>query len=315
MKNEACVMNLLKKFRQKLIQALLDKYLSEAPQAHFIYQQLQKNKVEKIILDHFALIELPSQQTGIYFLGQLFSALGFEVRGKGYLANKQNDFSWFAEADIINCSVKEALPQIVAADFRVEELSPKVAEVIKKYIQTTKLSSISEIQSLAARLKNNDEAAWQALWDLVWSRLTERQWPLPTVADFNCVQAENELLAWVLAYGSVVNHFTVRVDCLEKFSCLKEFNHYISEELQLNLNRQAAEIKGDRAAGLEQSSTQAPLLVKQLKDGEVMITEPFLEFIWRFPNKENPYYWQDYFTGFVPRFANHVVESLYDVEK
>lgn len=46
----------------------------------------------KIILDHLAIIDLPSQHTGINTLNQLFAALHYLPQGRDYLPDNQNEF-------------------------------------------------------------------------------------------------------------------------------------------------------------------------------------------------------------------------------
>ncbi len=302
---------MLKKFCLELNKALAQHYFQHAPQAASIYQCLLKLNAN-ILFDHFAFIEIPGTYTGIPLLSWLFSALGYQIEGQGYLSEKQNDFLWLAQTETKIALASEALPQIVIADFRYEEIPHEVLTIIKKYAAQTPPLIVENIEILAKQLANGEVAAWQPLWEIVLSRLTQRQWPLPTIGEYQKVYAANELLAWVLAWGNQINHYTIAVHHLHKhFSSLHAFNAWLIQNLSINLNWKKGEVKGNQQLGLEQSSTQSPPTQLTLADGEIHINEPFMEFIWRFPLVEKPLLWQDYFQGFIANQANYVIESVY----
>lgn len=306
-------MRLLKKVRQALTQHLWGHYKDTVPHFKMIEAALQKRKDNIVVLDHFAIIDLPGKYTGIPNLNQIFSALGYIVQGLDYLPEKQNDFLWMVEVDAVTQSAIETLPQIVVADFRLHELPQTVKKIIEKYTQEISQSPLSEIQRLSSKTYLGDVAAAEQLLALLINYFSTRQWSLPTVTDFKTVQEANELLAWVLLFGHVPNHFTISAHLLNSFNSLQSFMHFVAEDLGLPLNMQDGIIKGTPALGIEQSATLgAPIEIK-LADGSLFLPGPFIEFVWRFPIfDKKPVNWGDYYTGFIAQNANRVIESLYD---
>lgn len=309
------VIAMLKNIRQGIVKKLWETYREQSSQASSIEAKLQEKGINQFILDHFAVIDLPGPHTGIPQLSQIFSHLGYTARGKGYLPDKQNDFLWMAESDSDSLPAKEVLPQVVTADFRLDEMPIEIRKIIEKYSQQAKTSPLPTIQHLLDRAKNGDIAAAEQLELEVLRYLQGREWPLPTVAEFNLVQEFNELLAWVLVFGRKPNHFTVSVHLLDHFTDLAHFHDFIENEVQLELNRDGGVIKGGEQAGIAQGSTLGSPQAVKLIDGTIHVPTAFVEFVWRYPNDKavirKPGLWQDFFTDFVAQHANHVIESLY----
>jgi len=305
--------HLLKKTRQRLTQFFWQTYSHTNLASQKIATALQNRGNPHIVWDHFAIIDLPSAYSGIPYLSQLFSALGYRVQGVDYLAEKQNDFLWMVEEDAITQLATEVLPQIVVADFRLQELPATVKTIIEKYTQQMSPLSLQKIQCLSGKTYLGDTEAATQLLSLLIKYFSNRPWPLPTVADFNTVHQANELLAWVLLWGPIPNHFTISAHLLTGFDAMLSFMHFIEIELGLSLNTEGGVIKGNAALGIEQSSTLGMPMTVVLADGSVQIPGPFVEFIWRHPvdNNKVPVYWRDYYTGFIAQHANKVVESLY----
>lgn len=291
---------MLQQAQQFITQDLWQAYCRDLPQI----QRLETALNTALPLDHFAVIDLPGPHTGIPQLTQIFSTLGFEVRGQGYLADKQNEFWWMVEKNAQEKLAQNVLPQVVVADFRLDELPFEIKNIIKKYAaQSPKFSLV----------QNQTTIQQSALIHYFLGR----DWPLPTVAEFKTVQEFNELLAWVLVFGRKPNHFTVAVHLLSKFKSLHEFNQFLMDDLQFELNQRGGVIKGNAAVGIEQSSTVGVPTLVQLADGEVTLAGAFIEFVWRHPENNlstQPLLWGDYFSGFFGEYANNVIESLYKEE-
>lgn len=299
-----------KLIRQSVVHELWQQWRDQSPEVRQIAAGLQQRGCPPFVLDHFAVIDLPSTRSGMTELCQIFSTIGFQERGRGYLPDKQNDFLWLAEEDSAHCNAKDALPQIVVADFRLDEMPPEVKRIIEKYAMLTSNSPLADIRRLLEQKNANTTAAiTQRICDYL---TTGRDWPLPTVSDFSTVQSFNELLAWVLVFGRKPNHFTISVHLLPGFSDLADFNHFIEHDMQLSLNSDGGIIKGKKESGISQSSTKGVLRKIKLADGEVDLPTDFIEFVWRHPVSSNPpVKWDDYFTGFVAQHADYVIESLY----
>lgn len=296
-----------KTIRQAVIHDLWQHWCSQSSEIKKITAGLQQRGCPPFVLDHFAVIDLPSARSGITELCQLFSVIGYEERGRGYLPDKQNDFLWMAEEDSAHCSAHDALPQVVVADFRLDEMALEVKKIIEKYAARTMTSPLAPIKQLAKTDSATDITKY--ICDYLKAG---RDWPLPTVHDFLTVQSFNELLAWVLVFGRIPNHFTLSVHLLPGFNDLADFNRFIEQELRLPLNPDGGFIKGKKESGIAQSSTKGALRKIQLSDGEVLLPMDFTEFVWRYPTSSStPVMWHDYFTGFVAQHADYVIESLY----
>src|SRR5947208_2617311 len=120
---------MLKKLRQNVVQHLWNAYCLHSPDIQHIKSALTQKGITQLALDHFAVIDLPGPHSGITHLYTIFSAMGYIEQGKDYLADKQNDFLWMAESNCINKPAREALPQVVAADFRLDEMPGEIKTI------------------------------------------------------------------------------------------------------------------------------------------------------------------------------------------
>lgn len=295
---------MLKQLRQRIIHALWLKYREKNQQMQQIEKALANCGVHKLLLDHFAVIDLPGPQSGIPHLKAIFDAIGYKQRGNGYLPEKQNDFIWLSEEDSDEHKASDVLPQVVIADFRLSEMPDHVRSIIEKYAKQAKPFPMSLLNTR----ENNLEVI-----NAVLAYFNGRDWPLPTFNEFKTVHSFNELLAWVLVFGRQPNHFTLSVHLLDHFSTLTDFHHFITKATRLVLNDDGGLIKGSEQTGIAQGSTRGDKKHIELQGGSIDIPTGFVEFVWRFGKlKEKSIWWKDYFTGFVAQHADHVIESLYN---
>lgn len=305
---------MLNQVRQNIVNNLWGRYKNHSPQIKLIEDSLKRIGVCRLVLDHFAIIDLPGPHTGIRYLSELFSCLGYHPRGRDYLPDKQNDFLWMAESDSGEKKAAEALPQVVVADFRLEEMPPGIKKIIEKYGRQSPPCPQQIIQKLASQSAHGDLDAEKQLNSLLLHYFSGRDWPLPTINEFHTVQEFNELLAWVMVFGRRPNHFTLSIHLLEHFADLNDFHQFIENDVQLSLNHEGGVIKGGKTSGIAQSSTMGQLQTVKMADGAITLPAEFVEFVWRFPlpaNGTQPVLWKDYFTGFIAQHADHVIESLY----
>ena len=298
--------------RRQLTNHLWKQYKDQVNHASIIDKVLTKLTGEDLILDHFAIIDLPSQTTGLNSLCEIFSSIGYIVQGQGYLAEKKNEFVWLREADAQEKPVGNVLPQVVVADFWVDEMPTNIRRIIEKSTKEIKHEFLPEIQNLSRKSYLGDQKSAHELVELL-IKYFERDRPLPTIKDFKEVREYNELLSWVLVFGRHPNHFGLSVHFLNKFESLKAFNSFIEDEMNITLNKIGGYIKGTKEQGLEQSSTNGEEILLQLADGPIHIPDRFVEFVWRHPKNEykNPQKWHHYFTGFITQNAEGIVESVY----
>jgi hypothetical protein len=305
---------MLTQVKQKVIEHLWYNYVAKLPIVLRIQSALQKQYNETLRLDHFALIDLPGPYTGIRPLSELFSLLEFEIRGQDYLVEKQNEFVWLAQRAVETQNIKDALPQVVLADFRREALEPQLRKIIDKYAAHATPLDLKSLRYWKKQVLAHNKTASAELLNLILHYLSGRDWPLPTVSEFEIVKKSNELLAWVLVMGRQVNHFGWAIHLSENFANLQAFNQFISETLDIPLHKKGGSIKGNVKQGIEQSSTAAASKTISVADGTITVSEQFIEFVWRhslLASTEVPHLWKDYFTGFIADNADRVVESLY----
>ena len=291
---------------QHIIQSLWDRYDKAIPYIGQLFHG------QAFTLDHFAIIDLPSQCSGIPHLKKIFGELGFLQKGSGYLPEKQNDFLWMAHSAVEKQKAEHSTPQTVIADFRLNELSPATRKIITKYTGAVKGFDYAGFNQLAKDAQEGNQIAENRLATTVIQELWSRPWGLPTTRDYLAVKEENQLLAWVLLHGRKVNHFGVSIHLNPRYQSLEGFNIDIIGSKFVKLNNFAGEIKGSKECGIEQSSTLGREELTPTADGEVMANNCFIEFVWRFPINDNPAYWGDYYTGFIPKNANNVIESIYN---
>lgn len=304
---------MLRPLRQHIIKSIWNKYHTDSLEMQNIHHALQHHNIHAQTLDHFAIIDLPSKSSGIPTLQHIFTSLGYQKRGSGYLPEKQNDFLWLAELDCEQWLAKDVLPQIVVADFRLEEMPTEIRHIIEKYTQYIKPAPLATIEQVALKAATGDHDAVLACTNQILSYLSGRDWPPPTLREYHLVKEFNELLAWVLVFGRRPNHFTLSIHHSKHFSSLSEFHHFIEEHTQLSLNYEGGAIKGGKSIGIEQGSTNGIIQTIALADGYIQIPTGFVEFIWRFSHTKpqtEASLWEDYFTGFIATHANKVIESL-----
>lgn len=303
---------MLNLFTDRVFSVLWQNYCLDYPLAAFIYETVQTQYNTVIPWDHVAFIDLPGPHTGRIPLIELWQSVEYEVRGQGYLAEKQNPFVWLAEKNQAQRLAKQALPQVVVADFDRAALAPKVRAIVDYYAAFARPLDRQKLYALKKRALENKECAKEWVTFMI-DYLKGRDWPLPTVEDFTFVKQHNELLAWVLVMGRQVNHFGLAIHLIEHFSSLQAFNEWIQATLAIPLNPEGGLIKGGAQQGIAQSSTAAIKKNVHLADGPSQLADRFIEFVWRYPkknNEDNSLLWSAYFTDFIAKQANYVVESL-----
>lgn len=80
-------MDALHRIRTNLTKGLWLHYCTHVKEAALVKEKIETLKAP-LILDHYAIIDLPSQTTGLEVLREIFSSLGYEVRGKDPLPEK-----------------------------------------------------------------------------------------------------------------------------------------------------------------------------------------------------------------------------------
>ena len=303
----------LKALRETFIKALWNRYSQATQTVQTLSSALLALNASLPPLDHFAVIDLPSAQSGIPVLRQLFERLEFEYRGCGYLADKHNGFEWLRSKKVSLELATNALPQVVIADFCLDELPHPVADIIKKYANQTKPFPFKQFDEHLHKFKQGETGETHHLLTMLLTYFSDRDWPMPTCAEIREIKAVNELLAWVLVFGRRPNHFTFAMHLSNSFSSFEKCLEWVEHEINIPLNKQGGRIKGLPKDGIQQASTQDVPQTLNLSDGVITLAAPFVEFVWRYPIvAHEPLLFSDYFSDFIPQNADMVVESLYD---
>lgn len=269
---------------------------------------------QQIHLDHLAIIDLPSINSGRLQLKKIFEALEFVVAGNAYLPEKQNPFLWMREKNHPETSIKSTFPQIVLADFELEAFPAKQQAILKKYADQAYPFNHQQFKEYLSDIKEGNQSAVNNCAQLIAAYITNRPWPLPTKAEVLSIMEFNELAAWVLVFGRRVNHFGISVYLLNQFANLNTFNNYVANTKLIELNHSLSAIKGGEHCGIAQSSTMGQWQEVMLAEGDsIKMRSSFTEFVWRYPANANfmPQIAKDYYMDFVPTNANYVIESLY----
>ena len=304
-------MSLIGYVRESVIQILWHGYYQYNISNKKIIDFLEKKHCP-LLLDHFAIIDLPSQSSGISVLNQIFSALHYLPQGWDYLPDKQNSFMWLAPIEAENQLAEKASPQIVLADFCLDAMEGYIVDILRAYICQIPPFPWKTFHQLCGAVYHDDYTASQALIKLITAYCQQREWQLPILKDYQIIKNYNELLAWVLIYGKCINHFGLNIQLSGRFESLENFNDLIQQELNIQLNNKNGRlIQGQANKAIAQSATQGDNVSIKLKDGDITLASPFMEFIWRAPLKINPVLWKDYFRSFIGVQADSVIESVY----
>lgn len=294
-----------KEVRKNLIYKLWDSYKISVP----FYMELFNE--DELIFDHLAIIDLPSIYSGIPYLKKVFHKIGFEYAGEGYLAEKQNSFCWLREQGNYAKLPEDVLPQIVVADFNFEVLSPKVQAIVKKYAEYSRPIDQQMFSELVLSVEAGNKSVLPDMVEFLYHFIITKPWPSPSLAEFQTVHQENELIAWVLAFGRKVNHFGIPIHLLKSFANIEDFVNYLDRTKLVSLNHKHSLIKGGENVGIAQVSTEGINIEIPLTDTTIALPDCFMEFVWRYSNKKDPKYWHDYYLDFVPQNANYIIESIY----
>ncbi len=302
-------MNQLPYVRNWLTNYLWENYKNQVSQASIIEKAIQERTKSDVILDHFEVIDLPGQNSGFLPLCQIFSAIGYTVVGRETLEVEQNEFIWMIESDALEKPIKKVLPTVVIGNFWRDKMPSHVRSIIEKYTEAVTLDHVKKIQNLSGKAFLGDAKSAEELISF-FKNYFERESPLPTLKDYKDVHAYDELLAWTLVFGRRPNHFAMAIHLLENFDSLEVFKIYIKEKVNICLNKTEGDKEGETEQRTSLNSNVAPI---HLADGDIPIMGPFMEFIWRYPQKnhKDPQKWGYYFTGFVTKTANLLLGLIY----
>lgn len=254
-----------------------------------------------IVFDHIAILDLGAPFSNRSTLSDIFMEIGFNINGSGYLDEKKNNFLWMSHNTCKGISCYDAIPQIVLGDFRLQELSSNVQNIIEKYATQQTPFDFKSLKNLIS-----DKNIYLAS-NLICNYLCSRQWPMITPEEYQTVKKENALLAWLLLFGREVNHFGIDIQLSTNYKSLHDFN----DSIYSILNTSNGSIKGNKSCMIEQSSSLGAITDFNTTHGIITCRGPFLEFVWRHSETSTPKLWEDYYRGFIPKNADKIIESVY----
>lgn len=249
---------------EELEQQLWSRYVAIAPDAPRVHALLE-SRGENIVNDHIAFRTLAPLMP-MAKIAAPFVARGYVETGRYRFERKQLDAVSYS---------KPGAPRVFISAFDVEVLRG----------------------DLRARVRDALEDRVELEGDALL--LSGRSWSPPGRELLEALESVSEYVAWVVAHGICANHFTVSFDALESFDELVELNAFLKEQgLALN-GAPANEIQGGPNVRLEQSSTKAPLVEVQTREGPHKVPGAYYEFARRYEG----------FDGFVTGSADKIFES------
>jgi Domain of unknown function (DUF1338) len=214
--------------------------------------------VDEIENDHIAFRTMGVPQLGMRSFEKIFLHYGYERRDAYRFAHKRLDAFWYSPPD-------PTLPRIFVSELRVADLSPEAGRIIRSYTDEVPSDPVDALDL-------DDPHAVDAF-------LHGPLWRLPTLHDFQTLQAESEYAAWVIYNRYYLNHFTVSVQNLpEPYDTCEGFNRFL-EAHGFKLNDSGGQVKASPDGLLLQSSTVAELIEVPFAGGETrQISGSYVEF-------------------------------------
>lgn len=229
---------------------------------------------ETVVNDHIAFRGLSSPHAGIAAIASHFLRRGYAWGGDYAFPDKHVIAAHLDPPD-------PALPKVFVSELQYRAFSPR-------------------FQAIVCRMLSQIPRDHELRTEMLWSGAT---WSPVSYAEYEALAAESEYGAWVSAFGTRANHFTVLLNGLSFTQDIRAFNALIASH-GYRLNAAGGEVKGSPAVFLEQSSIMAPEVPYPFSDGTRAIPGCFYEFAKRYPLPDGTL-----FQGFVEASANRIFES------
>ena len=216
--------------------------------------------------DHIAFRTMGVDNLGIASFEKIWLAYGYERRDPYRFQAKKLDAYWYAPPS-------PELPRIFISELRVGDLSEDAQRIIRSYTDEVRSDPVDDL----------DLSDGTQVDEFLHSPL----WRLPTLSDYERLQAESEYAAWVIYNRYYLNHFTVSVHRLpEGYSTIPDFNRFL-EARGFELNDSGGKVKTSDDGLLRQSSTVAEMIEAEFAGGERKpISGSYVEFAERRPLPE-----------------------------
>jgi len=254
----------------KLIQKLWNNYNEITPSVKKIKSILNLND-DYMFTDHIAFRSINTNNFGIWDICKPFMDIGYRIKNSYYFKEKK-----LSAIHLENNLLKNS-PKIFISELLLDQCSV--------FVRNQLLNSFNYID-----YKNKNILTSGRNWNVYYD--TYKQ-----------LEKESEYAAWLYVHGIRVNHFTLDVNKLKKYTIESLCNKLRC--LGINLNEIGGVIKGDKSKGLKQASTIADTIYVEFEDlyHKVKIPSCYVEFAERHLIKNN------YFNGFLVKSANKIFES------
>jgi hypothetical protein len=259
---------------QHLLNKLWQNYSEQNHSANKI-SELFANEGETIVNDHIAFRTFNDKRINIEVIANIFENVGYKPIEEYSFETKK-----LRAIHYENPNIKDA-PKVFISELILEKCSAALQKTVNYIINQI---PVNEFKSRELLFNGN-------------------LWGKPTFKIYDEIRKESEYAAWLYVYGFRVNHFTVSVNSLIKYSTLEKVNQFIKNNGFI-LNSSGGEIKGTPEMLLQQSSTMADLLTIEFTDGNFEIPACYYEFARRFKDKNGVLY-----NGFHAQSADKIFES------
>lgn len=285
---------------------LWNDYREKVPDARAIEAALRA-RGEAWREDHVALRCLPGTPATAAVVGAYFESLGYQRQESYRFEDKRLNAFWLKPPCREGARADEPSAKIFISELDVDAFGPSEKKLLKSCIDQVRPGL------RPAPLRADDPRAHldQAVDALRFAREGGvLVCPLSYEAYLQ-VRSFSEYAAWTLVFGVCVNHFTVSVHLMKRFSDLADLNRFVRFDLGIPLNTMGGEIKGSPVVKLEQSATLAAEVPVRFSDREAAIPYAFIEFARRYtldPNGDEGLF-DSFYQGFVEASADKIFSS------
>ncbi|WP_317933519.1 DUF1338 domain-containing protein [Halioxenophilus sp. WMMB6] len=256
-------------------QSLWQNYTEVTPQALAIHQLLAELG-EPVVNDHVAFRTFSESAINLVALESVLADLGYQAYGAFRFEQKK------LNARCYKHRTESTAAKIFLSELQIRELSASSQKILR---------------NLTAQIPTELELAPALFWrGCLWQPL-----------EFGAYQElllESEYAAWLATMGLRVNHFTVSVNHLKRYTSIESINALLVGN-GFRLNTVGGEIKGSPQVLLEQSSTLADTIDHCFASGDHhAIPSCFYEFARRYPKLNG-----ELFDSFIEGNADKIFES------
>ena len=252
-----------KRIIHKVLESLFKTYSERVPDVKKITSGLIEHKViekqDDIINDHIAFRTLGVKYLGIQSLEKIFIYHGYVKRDYYNFDKKKLNAYWYSHPE-------KNMPRIFISELRVNDLSTKTRNIIKKYTSQLKYDPV----------KNLNLNSYNKIIEFLSNPL----WELPYLKDYNDLSDESEYASWVIYNRYYLNHYTISVHDLPKnYNNLENFNKLLINKMNIRLNDSGGIIKTSNDGLLLQSSSVANQIMAKFSNNETkLISGSYVEF-------------------------------------